>query len=152
MIGNRKQELGCSKQRHCEEAFRPTKQSMMAVGLLIIGMLSGCYAPDPTTSMPDHRVSLIANPEKGGKLVAVPKPCPNWENKFSDGLDNNFKPQFGCADMYNLGKMIAEPADLMRGRTLGNGDAASGVLGIERYRSDKQKELINPKDIGATTK
>jgi Pilus biogenesis CpaD protein (pilus_cpaD) len=120
--------------------------------LTILFLLSGCYAEDPKTSMPDHRISLIANPEKGGKLVAVPKPCPNWESHTSDGFNNAFAPQFGCADMYNLGKMIAEPKDLMRGRALGNADAASGVLGIERYRSDKKKELINPKEIGSTSK
>ena len=115
-------------------------------------VLSGCYYDDPKTARPDHSIALITNPEQGGKLVAVPKPCPNWENHTLDGLDNQFKPQFGCADMYNLGKMISNPADLLHGETLGQADAASGVLGIERYRQDKKKELINPKEISATGK
>lgn len=123
------------------------------IGLVFTGfLLGGCYAADPETSMSDNRVSLIANPEKGGKLVAVSKPCPQWENHTLAGLENTFKPQFGCSDMYNLGKMIAEPSDLVRGRALGEADAASGVLGIERYREDKKKQLINAKDISATVK
>lgn len=120
--------------------------------LVITGclLLSGCF--DATQARPNHAISVIANPEKGGKLVAVPKPCPTWQKEPLDGLDNQFTPDFGCADMYNLGKMIADPKDLLHGQPLGEADAASGVLGIERYRSDKKKELINPKEIGATTK
>ncbi len=121
-------------------------------GFALLALLGGCYYADPTSSMPDHSISLIANPEKGGKLVAVPKPCPNWETHVMEGLENQFKPEFGCADMYNLGKMISEPADLLHGQALGEADAASGVLGIERYRQDKKKELINPKNIGSTSK
>lgn len=124
----------------------------MIAALAMLMSLSACYLEDPTTSLPDHSIPLIANPEKGGKLVAVPKPCPKWENHTMDGLDNKFKPQFGCADMYNLGKMISNPRDLLHGEALGEADAASGVLGIERYRQDKKKELINPKEIGSTTK
>lgn len=124
----------------------------MMLGMAFLALLGGCYQADPTTSLPDHSIPLIANPEKGGKLVAVPKPCPNWEKHTMDGLDNQFKPQFGCADMYNLGKMISNPRDLLHGEALGEADAASGVLGIERYRQDKKKELINPKEIGSTSK
>ena len=125
--------------------------SIIAASLLLVS-LSACYYEDPISARPDHRISLIANPEKGGKLMAVPKPCPNWEKHTMDGLDNQFKPQFGCSDMYNLGKMISNPKDLIHGQVLGEADAASGVLGIERYRQDKKKELINPKDINSTSK
>jgi Pilus biogenesis CpaD protein (pilus_cpaD) len=125
--------------------------SVLGVAAITV-MLSGCYYDDPKTALPDHSISLIANPEKGGKLVAVPKPCPNWESHTLDGLENQFTPDFGCANMYNLGKMISNPSDLIHGEALGEADAASGVLGIERYRQDKKKELINPKDISATGK
>ena len=126
------------------------KTALLLPLIVLIG-LSAC-SNEPATSRPDHRISVIAYPAQRGKLVAVPKPCPNWENNNFDDLDNQFKLQFGCADMYNLGKMIANPADLLHGQKLGQADAASGVLGIERYRSDKKKELINPKEIGSTTK
>ena len=125
--------------------------SILTASTLLLS-LAGCFYEDPITARPDHSISLIANPEKGGQLVAVPKPCPNWEKHTMDGLDNQFKPQFGCSDMYNLGKMISNPADLIHGEALGEADAASGVLGIERYRTDKKKELINPKDINSTGK
>ncbi|MDX1922141.1 MAG: CpaD family pilus assembly lipoprotein [Alphaproteobacteria bacterium] len=127
------------------------KSHLLRLSLVVFcGLLSGCF--EATQARPNHAISVIANPEKGGKLVAVPKPCPAWNKDPLDGLDNQFADNFGCADMYNLGKMIAEPKDLLHGQPLGEADAASGVLGIERYRSDKKKELINPKEIGATGK
>ncbi len=126
------------------------KSYLSSVLLALCLMLGGCF--DATQARPNHAVSVIANPEKGGKLVAVSKPCPAWNKNTLDGLDNQFASNFGCADMYNLGKMIADPKDLLHGQPLGEADAASGVLGIERYRSDKKKELINPKEINATGK
>ncbi len=47
----------------------------------------------------------------------------------------------GCSTERNLAAMVADPADLERGRSLGAADA--GVIGaaIDRYRNDKVKKL-----------
>jgi hypothetical protein len=114
--------------------------------------LSACMIDAPEAARPDNRIAVIADPEKPGKYVAVPKKCPDWHYDLGDNFENDFRPQFNCAQMHNLAKMIDEPADLVRGREAGFGDASPGVLGVERYRQDKKKPLINPKNIESTTK
>jgi hypothetical protein len=113
--------------------------------------LSACVIEDPKEARPNNRVAVISDPEQKGKLVAVSKPCPAWEQEITDNLENQFRPQFGCSDSYNLGKMIVDPKDLLSGQEAGPGDASASVLGIERYREDKKKILINPKDISGTS-
>lgn len=43
---------------------------------------------------------------------------------------------FGCANAYNLGAMVADPADFARGRTLDPADAERASLTVQRYRVD----------------
>jgi type IV pilus biogenesis protein CpaD/CtpE len=109
--------------------------------------LSACnYA---TEAQPDHRVGLITNPSTG-KLEAISRPCATWHQYIGDGLENHEHENFGCSDGYNLSKMIDQPSDLVAGRVPGSAEASTGVLGVERYRQDKTKKLINPKEIPTT--
>lgn len=117
-------------------------------GLMFIA-LSGCLVDEPRPLLPDNRIMVLRD-EKTGRLVAQPKQCPTWNHELFDGLENQAPQRYGCADMYNLGLMVANPADLVKGRTPDPADANTGILGVERYRSDKKKNLINPKDISAT--
>jgi hypothetical protein len=113
--------------------------------------LTGCIQT-AGTNRPDHRIAVISDAQNRGKLVAVPKSCPMWEDNMGDGLENHFDNHFGCSQNYNLAKTIVEPGDLVRGREPDMADSSTGVLSIERYRTDKRKELMNPKEINATTK
>jgi type IV pilus biogenesis protein CpaD/CtpE len=110
--------------------------------------LSGC-ADSPAYVYRGHPIGVIKDP-KTGKSIALAEPCPVWDQYVADGLDNNPPPQFGCSDSYNLAHTVERPADLVRGRVPGDAEASASVLGIERYREGKTKELINPKDIGST--
>jgi hypothetical protein len=111
--------------------------------------LSGCNSPDYVYH--GHPIAVMKDP-KTGKSLALAKPCAEWNHYLADGLDNIPPEHFGCYESYNLANQIERPADLVRGRQLGGADAATGVLGIERYREGKTKQLINPKEIGATDK
>ncbi len=51
------------------------------------------------------------------------------------------EPRFGCITAYNLGQMVANPEDLVEGRDLAPADGTKGATSIERYRTDKVKEL-----------
>jgi hypothetical protein len=110
--------------------------------------LSGCGG-SPDYVYRGHPIGVIKDP-KTGKSLAVAEPCAQWDQYVTDGLDNNPPPHFGCYESYNLAHTVERPVDLVRGRDPGNAEASSGVLGIERYREGKTKELINPKEIGAT--
>jgi type IV pilus biogenesis protein CpaD/CtpE len=119
--------------------------------LTTAAMLSGCgiVVDSPTYAHHNHQVGVIRD-AKTGKSVAVVKPCPEWNHHPWDGLENHLPEEYGCADAYNLAHSVEQPSDLVRGRALGDAEASTGVLGIERYREGKTKELINPKEIGAT--
>lgn len=51
----------------------------------------------------------------------------------------------GCANTANLGRMVAEPADLLHGRALGPADGAPEAKAVEKYRAGGSKqEAGNP--------
>jgi pilus assembly protein CpaD len=69
-------------------------------------------------------------------LVSLP-PCPNWSKspvpaEFGNTLGSNF----GCATVSNLGRMVASPADLAGGRSLGLAAGRPAVAAVERYLSE----------------
>lgn len=70
----------------------------------------------------------------GRHHVQLP-PCPNWSMPSNPNYGNRQGSNFGCATSTNLGLMVADPADLVTGRTLGPADGTQQVLSIQRYRS-----------------
>jgi pilus assembly protein CpaD len=54
----------------------------------------------------------------------------------------HFESGFGCATTNNLGVMVANPADLERGRPLDPADAEAASLSIQRYRVGEIIPLI----------
>ena len=81
-----------------------------------------------------------------GRYVATPPKCPDWRKPSNQNFQNSPASNFGCADAVNLALMVEDPADLLRGRRLGPGDAAGLVHGIQRYRSN----LVIPPAAQAT--
>jgi pilus assembly protein CpaD len=73
-------------------------------------------------------------------MVRLPG-CPDWSR--DPGFDPSNLPlsNFGCANATNLGLMVADPADLARGRDLGAADATREAEAVVRYRTDKVKKL-----------
>jgi pilus assembly protein CpaD len=77
-------------------------------------------------------------------LVTLPA-CPDWSRQSGTDFANQPHSNFGCATQSNLGLMVAEPADLVRGRTLGPADGVHEAEGIVRYRTGKVIELQKEK-------
>lgn len=73
-------------------------------------------------------------------LVTLPA-CPDWSRETGTDFDNHTLSNFGCATQTNLGLMIAEPKDLVRGRPLGPADGIQQAEGIVRYREGSVVEL-----------
>ncbi len=98
--------------------------------------------------------ALVITGEKGnagnvrlivGRYVVLPPDCPNL-SKPSDTNPGNFNDSnFGCSTQRNLGLMLANPGDLLRGRTLGPADGEALSRGIRSYRAGKAKTPIIPK-------
>ncbi len=86
------------------------------------------------------RVSQGQAPARGvrlvvGRYVALPPNCPDWSRPSASNPGNVNDSNFGCSQATNLSLMIADPADLVRGRTLAPGDGQALSLGIQRYRA-----------------
>jgi pilus assembly protein CpaD len=77
-------------------------------------------------------------------LVTLPG-CPDWSRESGTDFDNLPMSNFGCATESNLGLMIAEPKDLVRGRPIGPADGVQQAEGIVRYRTGRVVELQEEK-------
>jgi pilus assembly protein CpaD len=84
----------------------------------------------------DRRVEVLVSAYE----VVLPG-CPDWSRDPAFDPRNLPLSNLGCANAVNLGLMVADPADLERGRPLGPADAVRESEAIVRYRTDKVKEL-----------
>jgi len=77
-------------------------------------------------------------------LVTLPG-CPDWTSDVSDTFNNDVHSNYGCATASNLGMMVANPEDLVRGRKLGPADGDYLRVSIDNYKAGKTKPLLDPK-------
>lgn len=91
---------------------------------------------DSASWQQNRRVELVLERH----LVELP-PCPDWSRE--SGLDYSNLPgsNFGCATQTNLGLMVANPGDLVRGRKLAPASGIHAADGIVRYRTGQVVEL-----------
>jgi len=80
-------------------------------------------------------------------VVTTPR-CPDFSKPTESNYTNTPDSNFGCANAQNLGVMVANPADLVRGRELGPQDGSQSVLAIQRYRAGK---VIPPANVSGST-
>lgn len=72
--------------------------------------------------------------------VVLPR-CPDWSGeRFT--YNNVPASNWGCATAINLGRMVARPEDLVRGRNPGSFDGEYGARSINLYRKGQTKPLI----------
>ena len=69
-----------------------------------------------------------------GRYVVTPPNCPDWTKSTSYDPLNQVSSNFGCATATNLGLMVADPGDLVRGRDMGPADGAYSARMIKTYR------------------
>ncbi|MEZ5932173.1 MAG: CpaD family pilus assembly lipoprotein [Alphaproteobacteria bacterium] len=84
----------------------------------------------------NRRVEIVLE-----RYLVTPPACPDWSRRSGVDFANNPHSNFGCATQSNLGLMIANPRDLVRGRELAPADAVHQANGIVRYREGEQPEL-----------
>ena len=94
----------------------------------------------PTAEMqPTSRDPRIAQVFVGRFVVTSPA-CPDWRKDSAADFTNTPTSNYGCADVVNLGAMLADPGDLVRGRDMGPAEAERAGLAIQRYRGYGSKE------------
>ncbi len=91
---------------------------------------------NPEAWQQNRRVELVLERH----LVELP-PCPDWSRQ--SGLDYANLPgsNFGCATQTNLGLMVDNPSDLVRGRKLAPASGIHAAESIVRYRTGEVVEL-----------
>jgi pilus assembly protein CpaD len=117
-------------------ARRRTQAAVAALASGGVRFLSVSQATD--ASLPRDSAELRLERQ----LVTLPR-CPNWSSE-PQNWSNRASSNFGCSNTTNLGLMIADPADLVGGRTMGPADGTFSALGVRRYRSG------NPTPLGAS--
>ena len=73
--------------------------------------------------------------------MVVPPACPDWSRASGTDFANLPHSNQGCATETNLGLMIADPKDLVRGRSLAPADGVQAAEAIVRYRTGKVTPL-----------
>jgi pilus assembly protein CpaD len=79
-----------------------------------------------------------------GRYTVTLPPCPNWSSPPQAAYTNAHTSNWGCAAATNLGLMVAQPADLVSGRTLGPTSATTAVNAVTRYNEDRVKQPPAP--------
>ncbi|MFT5488695.1 MAG: pilus assembly protein CpaD [Paracoccaceae bacterium] len=75
-----------------------------------------------------------------GRYIVIPPNCPDWTKRADGDSANRRSSNFGCASAVNLGLMVANPGDLLRGRTAGPADGAAGARRYKSYREGAAKK------------
>jgi pilus assembly protein CpaD len=109
----------------------------------VVSTAYGEAAPaDPRSSeeawRANRRVELVLE-----RHVVVLPGCPDWSRESGTDFANLPHSNLGCATETNLGLMVAEPRDLVRGRTLGPADGTREAEAIVRYRTGRVTQLQN---------
>ena len=112
------------------------RTAVISRGLLAYGIVADAL---PLGTAPlNHAVIGI------GRYAVTLPPCPNWSSppqaEYTNALDSNW----GCAAATNLGLMVANPADLVSGRTLAPAYATPAVTAVTRYLDDRVKQPPTP--------
>lgn len=130
-------DLSARRARAVEREMRARLPPRDEVATLALGEPSPTRLTDAPGPFPhDRRVDILATTY----LVRLPS-CPDWSRDPGSDPLNHPLSNLGCANATNLGLMVADPADLARGRNLGPADATREAEAVVRYRSDKVKEL-----------
>lgn len=90
------------------------------------------------TSSSSSGVNLVLE-----KYLVIPPSCADFSQPIGEALQAQAPSNFGCATVANLGMMVANPRDLIKGRSLGASDGAVMAAGVERYRKDNVKALLD---------
>jgi pilus assembly protein CpaD len=98
----------------------------------------------PAAGVPPRRAVVAI-----GRYAVILPPCPNWSKSgASTDFTNELSSNFGCADAINLGMMVANPADLAGGRTLGPALGKPEAVAVDRYMNDQVTPLAPAAVIG----
>lgn len=69
------------------------------------------------------------------KTYPLPEKCPNWHSTGTFNENDYMASHIGCSTVLNLSAMVADPSDLVKGKTSNHTDSETSVSAITRYYS-----------------
>jgi pilus assembly protein CpaD len=94
------------------------------------GLLLADTAPVTAGEIGPGQVRVVVS-----RAVADVPGCPDWSRKSQPNLNSHTMSNYGCAMNSNLAAMVANPEDLVRGRSDGGvADASTGGRAIKELR------------------
>jgi pilus assembly protein CpaD len=107
------------------------------------GMLVSDGAPVTAGAVGPDSVRVVVS----RNVASVPN-CPNWERPSQPNYNNRMMPNLGCAVNSNLAAMVANPEDLVHGRSGDSvSDVTTGTKAISVYKSSEPTGAKGLKDI-----
>ncbi len=92
----------------------------------------------------DERMRIII-----GRYIVTPPDCPNFQMPSHRNSNNLESSNHGCATATNLALMVADPADLMRGRKPSRPDGFTYTDSVTRYRAGAVREVAFPSGLAS---
>jgi pilus biogenesis lipoprotein CpaD len=103
------------------------RRSLASAGARWVGT-----AVEPTMVMGPDQVVVVRSEYRVGT-----RDCPNHGSGGQWNPNESQMGNFGCADAYNMGQMLARPRDAAAGRDPGPADGTVSSAAIQRYRDGK---------------
>lgn len=103
------------------------RRSLSSAGARWVGT-----AVEPTMAMGADQVVVVRSEYRVGT-----RDCPNHGSGGQWNPNASQMSNFGCANAYNMGQMLARPRDAALGRDPGPADATVSSAAIQRYRDGK---------------
>lgn len=69
------------------------------------------------------------------KLFPLPTTCPNWHDTGTFNQNDYLASHLGCSSVLNLSAMVADPSDLVKGKSRNTYDSETSIPAIQRYYS-----------------
>jgi pilus biogenesis lipoprotein CpaD len=84
------------------------------------------------------------------RYVVTPPNCPDWSKPMGEDSENTPMAGLGCSNTANLGMMVVNPRDLVRGTTPGPSDGEAVSAAIRRYRTGEITPLVQEESVDYT--
>jgi len=108
----------------------PAAHGDVAAVVASYGLLLSDDAPVTPASVTPGSIRVVVS-----RMRAQVPHCPDWSRNATNEFESNTSSNFGCAINSNLAAMIANPADLVRGKEgAETTDTAASYKAIDTYR------------------
>lgn len=116
-------------------------------GLSACLLLTACYEHSPHSGLapssdysPNYTYINVVSEDGRSKRILVPEAC--LAAGAHSPADGSLRPPPGCANNYNLQRMVERKNDVIRGRPLGHAAAAPAARAAQDYIDGKQEPAL----------